>query len=91
MTRDERIMQDLKANMRKKMAHNISDFTALCESADFDPKLICVEVMTMLIQLATGYAVLQFDIHTSVFLETVRLDFERAKKRHAKWERLKEE
>src|SRR4029077_20100146 len=81
MTRNERILQDLKNNMREKMARNISDFSALCESADLDPRLICIEVMSQLIQLATAYAVVHFDIDTPDFLETVRRDFERTKRK----------
>jgi hypothetical protein len=82
MTRDERIVKDLATNLREKIARNISDFSSLCESAEVNPRLMVAEVMTLLLQVTTAYAVIQYNISSTEFTEAVGRYFEHAQKKH---------
>lgn len=81
MTRNDRILKDLKINLQEKLARNISDFVSLSESVDIDSKEIAVEVMTLLIQLAAGYAALRFNISPKDFADAAGKYYERAQTR----------
>jgi hypothetical protein len=79
MTRDERILEDLTDHLRQKLARSVADFRSLCESADLDPKEYSSEAMTTLMQLASAYAVIHYDISAGEFARVMGLQFQRIK------------
>ncbi len=80
MTRDERILKDLVEHLRTKLGRSVADFRSLCESADLDPKECSSEAMTTLMQLASAYAVIHYDISASEFARVMGLQFQRIKR-----------
>lgn len=80
MTRDERILQDLNNNLRDKLLRNISDYVALCTSAELTPKSVMAELMVTLVQITASFAAHQFDISPAEFAATMGRQFEHARR-----------
>jgi hypothetical protein len=81
--RDERILKDLTDHLREKLARNVADFRALCESADLEARASSAEAMTMLMQLTAAYAVIHYNISAADFARVMGTQFQQIQEQQA--------
>jgi hypothetical protein len=86
MTRNERILKDLSANLREKILDNLSDFIDLCHCANLNERDVATEAMHLLIQISAGYAAHRFNISADDYAKAMGRHFRNAQSRLRKGE-----
>lgn len=84
MTRDERVLQDLRDNLREKMLRAIGDYASLCACAELKQSVAMVELMTTLIRLTASFAAHSFHVSPADFAEVMGRQFEYAQRAQEK-------